>query len=351
MEMEKSLCLQSVRIRFQVLALPAEPANSSPAPPPPWLWPHILSLEAPAVAILWLAALARINDFRLMPGVLSGLGLAVWLIYLADRVLDTVGVPPQQLSPRHGFYRRFRWPLVMGVMPLAAGVLIWLALWVVPVGLLAHSLAQVLPIALYLVLYSVTSRRTRRWLIQAGVLALLFILMTLPLPMAVMLPVSLLIAGATIIAFHLNWDEHVSHFFRKEVAAGLLFAFGCTTWTRFHALGSEGPDIWAELILLGLLFVSNLTLITTFEDTPEHSTPSSGAGSVHGAIVLCVATLAAIQFAYLPATLFPLTWAVLAGLVGLEILWQKRGLLSPEAFRVWADVIVAVPAAALLWLP
>lgn len=300
--------------------------------------------------MLWLAALARINDFRLMPGVLPGLGLAVWLIYLVDRVLDTIGVPQQQLSSRHLFYRRFRWPLVFGVMPVVAGIVIWLALWVIPVGLLAHSLAQVLPIAIYLVLYSVTGRRTRRWLIQAGVLVLLFLLNTLPLPATVMIPVSLLIAGATILAFRLNWDEQVGRFFRKEVAAGLLFAFGCTTWTRFHALGSEGPDIWAELILLGLLFVSNLTLITTREDTPGRPS-SSGAGSVRGAIFLCVMALAAIQFDYLPATLIPLTWAVLAGLVGLEILWQKRRHLSPEAFRVWADAIVAIPAAVLLLLP
>ncbi|MEN3942522.1 hypothetical protein WJU23_14580 [Prosthecobacter sp. SYSU 5D2] len=332
--------------------MPAELANPSSAAPgtPPWLWPHVLSLEAPAVAMLWLAALARINDFRLMPGVLPGLGLAVWLIYLADRVLDTIGVPPQQLSARHLFYRRFRWPLVLAVIPAVAATVAWLALWVVPVGLLAHSLAQVLPIGLYLVLYSITGRRTRRWLIQAGVLVLLFLLNTLPLPATVMVPVSLLIAGATILVFRLNWDEQVGRFFRKEVAAGLLFAFGCTTWTRFHALGSEGPDIWAELVLLGLLFVSNLTVITAREEAPAGA-PGSGPGSVRGAIALCVGALAAIQFAYLPATLVPLTWAVLAGLVGLEILWQKRRHLSPEAFRVWADVIVAIPAAVLLLMP
>ena len=331
--------------------LPAVPTHPSPAPgTPPWLWPHVLSLEAPLVAMLWLAALAKVNDFSLMPGVLPGLGLTVWLIYLMDRVLDTIGVPEQGLSLRHRFYRRFRWPLLAGVIPVIAGVVAWLALWVIPVGLLAHSVAQVLPIGLYLVLYSVGSSRARRWLIQGGVLLLIFAINTLPMPLSVAVTVSVLIAGATLVAMKLNWHDHIGQFFRKEVAAGILFAFGCTTWTRFHALGSEGPDIWAELILLGLLFVSNLALITSREAAPGKAA-ATGASTHRGALVVALVCLAAIQVESLPATLLPLTLAVLAGLGGLEILWQKRQQLSQEAFRVWADAVVALPAAGLLLMP
>ncbi len=328
----------------------ASPKSPSGTRTPVWLWPHVLSLEAPAVAMLWLAALARVNDLRLMPGVLPGLGLAVWLIYLMDRVLDTCGVPVQALSMRHQFYRRFRWPLLLGVIPAGLAVLAWLGLWVVPAGLLGHSLAQVLPIGLYLVLYSVKGSHARRWILQGGMLLLLLFVNMLPVPMGVRLAVSLLIAGVTLLAVSMRWHERIDQLFRKEVAAGLLFALGCTTWTRFHILGSDGPEIWMEPILLGLLFVSNLALITVREALPGE-VGGSTQGTARSAILISSLALVAIHYEWLSSSLLPLTCAVLGGSIGLEILWQKGRRMSAEAFRVWADVVVALPALVLLLLP
>ncbi len=333
------------------LRLPADSPHPSPSPrTPAWLWPHTLSLEAPLVAMLWLAALAKMDDLALMPGVLLGLGLAVWLIYLADRVLDAWGVPEAALSVRHLFYRRFRWPLVLGVIPAGTAYLLWLALWVVPSGLLAHSLTQVLPIALYLVLYSVTSIRLRRWLLQAGILLLLFFINALPLSLSVRVTISLLIATGTIILISLRWHENLENYFRKELAAGLLFAFGCTTWTRFHTLGSEGPENWVQLILLGLLFISNLATINAREVGSEENR-SRAQSTLRGSIALCLLALLAIPLDYLPASLLPQGLAIGAGLIGTEIVWQNRHRLSPEAFRVWADIAVAAPALVVLLLP
>ncbi len=55
---------------------------------PVWLWPNLLSLDAPVVALVW-------QDFlhRCYPSVLHApdrlvLGLTVWAIYLADRLID-----------------------------------------------------------------------------------------------------------------------------------------------------------------------------------------------------------------------------------------------------------------------
>ena len=309
----------------------------------------MLSLEAPLVAILWLAALAHVNDLALMPGVLPGLGLSVWLIYLMDRALDTFGVPAELLSVRHRFYHRFRWPLVLGVIPLGTGVLAWLSLWVIPSGLLAHSLVQVLPIGLYLVLYSVTNSKARRWLLQAGILLLLFFINALPIPFNVRLIISGLIAAGAMLMFSFRWHEQVEKLFRKEVAAGMLFAFGCTTWTRFHTLGSDGADNWMELVFLSLLFVSNLALITVREDQPDSSPRAHG--TVRSSFFVSILSLIAILTDHLPSRLLPLCLATLAGLIGLEILWQKRQQMSAEAFRVWADIVVALPAVALLLLP
>lgn len=302
------------------------------------------------MAMLWLAALAKLDDLALMPGVLPGLGLAVWLIYLADRVLDAWGVPEESLSIRHLFYRRFRWPLVLVVIPAGTAYLAWLALWVVPSGLLAHSLTQVLPIALYLVLYSVTSIRARRWLLQAGILLLLFFINALPLSFEVRVTVSLLIATGTAILISLRWHEHLENYFRKEMAAGLLFAFGCTTWTRFHTLGSEGPETWMELLLLGLLFISNLATINAREIGTD-DTRLRTQGTLRGALVLTTLGLVAVALGYLSSSLLPLALAVWAGLLSLEILWHQRQRVSMEAFRVWADVCISLPPLVILLLP
>ena len=53
-----------------------------------WLWPNLLSLDAPVVALLWQILFARCFHARveLLPSIL--LVLAVWLIYAADRTID-----------------------------------------------------------------------------------------------------------------------------------------------------------------------------------------------------------------------------------------------------------------------
>jgi hypothetical protein len=58
----------------------AAAASSSPSRIPWWLWPNVLSLDAPLVAVLWQAALAKVHHVAIMPGLHVALFLAVWLI-------------------------------------------------------------------------------------------------------------------------------------------------------------------------------------------------------------------------------------------------------------------------------
>ena len=71
----------------------------------PWLWPNLLSLDAPIVALLWQLLFIRCfhGSLGVLPAVL--LAIAVWLIYVADRMLDAWRGLTKQ--PRHEFYRRF----------------------------------------------------------------------------------------------------------------------------------------------------------------------------------------------------------------------------------------------------
>lgn len=76
-----------------------------------WLWPQVLSLDAPLVAVAWQLLLAR--SVTPIPPVQTWiLGLTVWLIYTLDRVLDGLRPPDPRDAPRHRFARAFRKPLL-----------------------------------------------------------------------------------------------------------------------------------------------------------------------------------------------------------------------------------------------
>jgi hypothetical protein len=92
---------------------------------PPWLWLNLLSLDAPVVALVWqdLAARSFGNPLRLAARVV--LGLTVWAVYLADRLLDTRAGGPIPNTARHHFSRRHAralTALLASVLLLDAGV-------------------------------------------------------------------------------------------------------------------------------------------------------------------------------------------------------------------------------------
>ena len=87
---------------------------------PLWLWPNLLSLDAPLIAVLWLHLFALSGRVHLPPTVSLVLGLVVWLIYAADRLLDGLRDTESALqSPRHRFYRTHR----KGVLAILLAVL------------------------------------------------------------------------------------------------------------------------------------------------------------------------------------------------------------------------------------
>jgi hypothetical protein len=79
-----------------------------------WQWPTILSLDAPAVSVAWLALLARSLDVDLGPAPLLVLGGSVWLAYAADRWIEGWRLRHEDVrTPRHRFYQRWRRPVAV----------------------------------------------------------------------------------------------------------------------------------------------------------------------------------------------------------------------------------------------
>ena len=92
---------------------------------PWWLWPNVLSLDAPLVAVFWLAAFAAVFQSPVAPVVYGILFTSVWCIYTADRLIDTRRESGPSTA-RHQFAARHRIPLAACLTAVAA-VTIWLA--------------------------------------------------------------------------------------------------------------------------------------------------------------------------------------------------------------------------------
>ena len=92
---------------------------------------HLSSMDAPTVAVVWACALGWTAHVRPAAGTLAALALAVWAIYVFDRLLDgRAGFDSEANSPlreRHYFHWRHRRALV-GLAAIAIAAAAWLVL-------------------------------------------------------------------------------------------------------------------------------------------------------------------------------------------------------------------------------
>jgi len=96
------------------------PQAFTPGRPHWWQWLTILSLDAPLVAVLWQALFARVAGVRLGWHDPILIGLAVWIVYAADRWIEGWRLTPEIVrTQRHYFYIRWRWPVfVLGLVAI-----------------------------------------------------------------------------------------------------------------------------------------------------------------------------------------------------------------------------------------
>jgi hypothetical protein len=127
-----------------------------------WQWPTILSLDAPAVCVMWQAALARVAGVQLQWPHVAVLGFTVWLAYAADRWIEGWHLHWSDIrTQRHHFYQRHRWPVaVVWLLVLVADLVIaftQLAWRDIGAGALLTTL-----VLLYLLSHQLVHRQ-RRW--------------------------------------------------------------------------------------------------------------------------------------------------------------------------------------------
>jgi hypothetical protein len=257
---------------------------------PIWLWPNVLSLDAPVIAMLWQAFFASSFYVPLIAPAQAALGSTVWALYLADRMLDARRITGPA-TPRHRFPREH---------PRVAAVLLVCALALAVVAML-----QLRPVVML-----------------DGVL----------LSAAV---------GVYFLSVH-RWRPVLP----KELLVAVLFACGTilAPWARSES--KLAITIGGVAFLMVLL--ANTVAIETYEwrrvrlmqsETPPAATlwAASHYRALAGLIVLACIVGAAVAPAGLARTLTAVAIAMLL----LAILCEIN--LSPDAFRVLADVALLAP--------
>src|SRR5579862_616120 len=137
----------------------------------PWLWPNLLSLDAPVVALLWQLLFVRCFHGSLGPLPAALLAIAVWLIYVADRTLDAWRGLTEQ--PRHEFYGR-HWRAVLPIWIAALGGGAWLAWSRLPRPLFVEGAVVASGTALYLAAVHLAPGLLRRSGSKESAVAVLF---------------------------------------------------------------------------------------------------------------------------------------------------------------------------------
>lgn len=284
-------------------------------------WANVLSLDAVFVATVWQQLLMRVfchRSTRWSEGV--ALSLTVWLIYVADRLLDGAKLNMDQPHTlRHGFYRRHRriflWLWMLGLVLNTLVVVRWLPTEVMRNGLLLSSL-----VLLYGASVHFTAKRAAR---ESNV-------------------------AKQAISHSRPWRFGLP----KEVRVGVLFALGVslTTWTQLwfdlqHTLQPSGvfvAALWPLLITtcaLALLFTWNCMLVAKFESEFDRAQSFSSIATGGGCSRLVQAVRGHRVRGGVMLTLASVT------LVGMAALGQA--LLSLELVRVPLPIELAGLASAL----
>jgi hypothetical protein len=268
-----------------------------------WLWWNVLSVDAPTVAVVWAALFAHASGGKLSAAEAIVLVLAVWLIYVSDRLLDGWTAKDRAaLHERHHFCERHRLVL-SGLVAFASGALVWLTTEHLP----AAEVTAGVKLGVILVLYMTG--------IHAG-------------------------------------RGRVARVFPKEIAVGLLFACGGTLplWSRSIQFPWGACLPW---ILFGFLCALNCLSIECWENRPrsgEWRQPPhpfvrwADSRLNRMAAALAIAALAACLVRDPKDSSISALLAVWLGALLLVFLNYGRTKLSPAALRVLADAALLVPA-------
>lgn len=267
---------------------------------PLWLYPNLLSLDAPLVAVAWLHVFATTWRQYLPWEFYASLGLAVWAIYASDRLLDVSlqGQPGGNLKARHEFHRKHRKPFRIAILAAVAAA-VGLAVTTMPSTIYIHLLLGGVLVAGFFGLSMLSSQS----------------------------------------------PDEVPHL--KNVLAGLTFAFGTSMSAHiYRGYGIDDLLTSREFLSFAVLCVLNISAIDLWEHASRAADIEIKASDeLSLTLPLAVLGAAALGFAALDGNqaVRPFFYAILTGAALLHVLNRNRTRFSIDALRVLADVALLVP--------
>jgi hypothetical protein len=257
---------------------------------------HLLSFDAPLVAVLWQAFFAKRLHVDIRWPAFVALAISVWVIYVADRMLDGLKADGITGSRRHDFYRRYWW----NVLRATAAALIVLAVS-------CHFL---------------NSMVIRNGIILAGIVSIYFVLVHVA-------------------------PQRFQRWWPKELAVGILFAVGTSlaTWTK---LGTSRKILIVPAALFAMLCWLNCVAIEFWEwkrirgmAAPPHPW-TVWMGARLPKVALLVAAVSTSLLAVDGLAL--LSGASILSAIGFLWLHRQSDRLPTDTLRVLADVSLLTPA-------
>lgn len=267
---------------------------------PWWLYPNLLSLDAPLVALAWLHVFGKAWGLGYHPtSAYVCLGLVVWSIYVFDRLLDVsmMSATPEKMEPRHRFHQRHRK---------------WLT------GLLVAAMVGAIYLLVTEMPYSIF-----RYLLMGGIMVAGFF-------------------GLSMLASENRDEVGLS----KNLMAGIAFAYG--TAMTAHVYRGEltvGHLMMSrEFICFGVLCMINIASIDFWEHSKRSDDEEVKANDELTVMLpLLLLALTTILFALQQSHMRPFYYAILSGVALLYLLNRRRSEFSMDALRVLADVTLLAP--------
>jgi hypothetical protein len=279
---------------------------------------HLLSLDAPTVAMLWSWFIARSSGIRLPFVAILAMGVAVWMLYAADRLLDArsltssaFAVPASarsgELEARHHFHRHHQQAFRAG-LALASLVLACLVPQLAEQSIRLYAILGAPLLAYFILIHSSSSR-----------------------------PANLRSPRVP-----------------KEIAVGIFFSAAA-----FIPTVARNPALRAPLLpiaaLLGIVCSLNCLFIYAWEhpagtaDPPSEPHPATRFSLRFLPALTALAILACLGLAISDsAAPWPLPAAIAAAAASLLLLHRNRHQLSSLVLRAAADLCLLTP---LLFLP
>jgi hypothetical protein len=267
------------------------------AKPPWWLWPNLLSLDAPIIAVLWQALFGKMAGARPTPVESIILFLVVWIVYALDRLLDSLRLASGTASPpRHEFAAAHRRAFTTAVV-VAAGAGGLMAVRILSPGVLAVGAALAALIGVYF-LWNQANRP--------------------------------------------GWGKNRL----KETLIGVFFAAGCAL---IPMVRGDASAIVFPVLAFGGLCTANCLLIARLERELDRSRgeisgalrlPTRARPARLLALIVALSSVAALVFS-MPASRIWAALGLAAGGICLGAVIEQR--YGRDAASVWADAALLTP--------